>query len=377
VVFAAGALTAYTYTLIGRCCELTGTDTLREAWAKALGKRSAWMVSLVVLVNVGVGCLTFSMVLADDMSLLFLGIGAPAPLATRSGALVAVTVCVLLPLCFLESCDALKYTSFAGSCGSLYTVAAMAVRLLQGAYAPGGELRLLIPPHSRPSLSVNGGSFWSIRTLVLVSDLVGTFNGHYNAPKLYRELERRSLPRFSLATGLGFAGAATIGMWAMVCGFLTFGGASAGLILNNYAATDSLVAVARMGITFAMICTYPLEFGCLRESVLEAAREPGAAPPSGELMRCTTLSLLALITGTALVLKDFGVVVAVEGAVISSSLVFVVPALIFLGATKGGAPARSLQLERLANHGLVALCAVFAVIGTATTFMCLGAKGGS
>ena len=44
----------------------------------------------------------------------------------------------------------------------------------------------------------------------------------------------------------------------MIAGFLTFGGAADGYILNNYATTDSLAQLARLAIGGSIVTTYPL-----------------------------------------------------------------------------------------------------------------------
>jgi len=356
LLLVAAAVSAYTFALIGRCCELTGTNTFREAWAKAIGEKNAWVMSLTSTGNTGLGCLMLSIILADAAASLFTALGAPAILTCRSWALLAVTGGILLPLCFLESCDAFKYTSFAGSCGLLYTVVAIVARYLEGSYLPGRHLHTQIASQFQPAIGVHGGTIWSPRALVLVSCLTVAFTAHYNAPKFYRELERRSLPRFYVVAAFGFSCAAIISVAAMLCGFLTFGGNSAGFILNNYAHKDGLIAAARTAISVSVICSYPLVFNCLREDVLEMMGTMGS---SRRVMQRATLMLLGTITGLAIVLPDLGVVAAVTGALFGSAIVYVFPALIFLYAAGSNAS----RLERTLNCGIVLLGCVLAAVG--------------
>eukprot|EP00966_Prymnesium_polylepis_P018486 425816-Prymnesium_polylepis.1 len=44
----------------------------------------------------------------------------------------------------------------------------------------------------------------------------------------------------------------------MVAGYLTFGGASDGYILNNYANSDRFAQAARLAIGGSIVTTYPL-----------------------------------------------------------------------------------------------------------------------
>ena len=55
----------------------------------------------------------------------------------------------------------------------------------------------------------------------------------------------------------------------MAAGFSTFGAASQGFILNNYATADSLALLARIGISASIIFSFPLNFVGLREGVLD------------------------------------------------------------------------------------------------------------
>ena len=55
----------------------------------------------------------------------------------------------------------------------------------------------------------------------------------------------------------------------MAAGFTTFGAASQGFILNNYATADSLALLARIGISASIIFSFPLNFVGLREGVLD------------------------------------------------------------------------------------------------------------
>ena len=61
----------------------------------------------------------------------------------------------------------------------------------------------------------------------------------------------------------------------MVSGFLTFGGAADGYILNNYATTDKLAQLARLAIGGSIVTTYPLLHQGLRDTVQEALAQNG------------------------------------------------------------------------------------------------------
>jgi len=84
-------------------------------------------------------------------------------------------------------------------------------------------------------------------------------------------------------------------------GFLTFGSASSGFILNNYATADALAVVARVGIFSSVTFSYPLLFFGLRDGVIGLLRLDGAKEG---VHRVATVALLALINSLAYVMKD-------------------------------------------------------------------------
>ena len=109
----------------------------------------------------------------------------------------------------------------------------------------------------------------------------------------------------------------------MAGGYLTFGSASQGLILNNYATSDPLAFIARLGIGCSIIFSYPINFIGLREGVLGLL---GATGESDTTHVVSTVLLLAVACGISMMTKNLGLVVALGGAVLGSALVYVIPA---------------------------------------------------
>ena len=148
----------------------------------------------------------------------------------------------------------------------------------------------------------------------------------------------------------------------MTWGFLTFGAASQGLILNNYATSDPLAFIARLGIGCSIIFSYPINFIGLREGVLGLL---GATGESDTTHVVSTVLLLAVACGISMMTKNLGLVVALGGAVLGSALVYILPAFMAI-FEKGGA--LSTKAEKLGNWALAALGVFFAALGS---YMCL------
>jgi sodium-coupled neutral amino acid transporter 11 len=89
----------------------------------------------------------------------------------------------------------------------------------------------------------------------------------------------------------------------------------------------------------------------------------------------TTKSLLAILTGTALVLTDAGIVVSLTGAVMGSAIIYAFPSIVFLKMTSRlisqGKLKRThrLAVERFANKCLIGAGGLIAVLGGAVILM--------
>ena len=176
------------------------------------------------------------------------------------------------------------------------------------------------------------------------------------------------LPRFNLVCLGAFALSAALCGSIMSAGFFTFGAASQGYILNNYATADGLALLARLGISASIIFSFPLNFVGLREGVLDLLRLRGHAHRD-DVHRVSTALLLAVVTAVSLVLKDLGLVVAFGGAILGSALVYIFPALMFLKNSRDSHPNPSpmQRLEAALNALIVLLGVALAGIGGTMT----------
>jgi len=150
----------------------------------------------------------------------------------------------------------------------------------------------------------------------------------------------------------------------MTGGFLTFGSASQGLILNSYATADPLAFLARLGIGMSIIFSYPLNFVGLREGILSGLGKTEEGKKTSVHVGLT-LALMVLMNGAALFVKDLGLVVGLGGAILGSALVYIFPALMAIGEKAGAIPTKA---EKAANWALTGLGVFFAALGAV---MCL------
>ena len=362
-----GALSAYTYSLIARVGSAVGSSTYRETWTKVFSEKTAFIPDLTVIFMTLVAGLAYSIIVGDMFSGISKLAGLPTALTSPNAWIGILSVAVLLPLSLMRDLSSLAVGSIIGTAGTVYTMLFIFLRLFDGSYAAGGKFHALIDKSLQPAFAaptaarplLNPGMF------VLLSMLSSAFLAHYNAPKQYEELAPpktgSKLARFNIVVGAGFGFAALLMGAIMAGGYLTFGAASQGLILNNYATADPLALVARLGIGLSIIFSYPLNFLGLREGLLTMLKLDGSKTA---VHWGATLALMVLMNGTALFMKDLGLVVGLGGAILGSALVYIFPALMAIGE-KAGAMGK---MEKLANWGLAGLGVFFAVLGSV---MCL------
>lgn len=364
-----GLMAAFTFSSIGNVCREYKASTFEEAWAKSVSPKSAWVVSFSITALCLLASLAYSIIIGDSFTALANTFQLPAALCSRSNMILLLTSLVLLPLCSLRNLSSLAPFSLLGLGGTLYTAAFMLLRLKDGSYAPGG--RFFSDIAFKPSFGVRGGYALNHLTLVLLSMLSTSYLAHYGAPQFYNQLHQPSMPRFNTVVRAAFGAAIAFFILMMSTGFLTFGGATQGFVLNNYASSDPLAALARLAIGIALVTGYPFTFSALREGVLDVLKAKG--PQRDAALRPVTFGLLGLVTALALVLKDVGFVMSMSGATFGCGVLFIVPCIMNIQnlarLQAEGRPNRFHGLEKAANYLLVATGASMGALGVVVSMM--------
>jgi drug/metabolite transporter (DMT)-like permease len=145
----------------------------------------------------------------------------------------------------------------------------------------------------------------------------------------------------------------------LVSSFYISGGASNGLILNNYSTQDVVASLSRIAVAISITFSYPLIFVGCRDGILDLFQVEKRAPA---LLDQVTLGILGLITVLASQLTDLGLVASVGGATFGTALVFVYPIIMFL----------KLQTKRTKEtwlaSGIGLLGVAMGVVGTVLSF---------
>jgi amino acid permease len=112
-------------------------------------------------------------------------------------------------------------------------------------------------------------------------------------------------------------------------GYLTFGQSCSGLVLNNYASSDTLMSLSRIAVAVALVFSYPLAFQGCRDGMIDILQVPALQRSDNRFLNVTTIILLSTITLLAAILKDVKVVLALGGATLGNLLTYVYPAIMY------------------------------------------------
>ena len=347
-----GTLSAYTFGLIGRVCQKTNTDSYAAAWDATVGKQSSPLIAFSCFIDCFAGNLSYSMILADTLVNLLASAGV---VVTRTQSLLGVTGLVLLPLCLLRNLSSLAPFSLVGIVGMLYTTLAMGLRWASKAYQPGGAF------YSQGAVFGTAGASAALspQALILMCMLSNAYIAHFNAPKFLKELKNNTMARFHQVIAWSFG--TSVALYGLITsfGFLTFGAASNGLVLNNYATQDFLMSLSRIAVAVSITCSYPLIFVGTRDGLMDLFRVQNR----DGLLNQLTVGILGVVTLLASQLTDLGLVASVGGATFGTALVFVYPAVMFWKSQKGKQTKESLVAAAIGVLGVA-----MGAIGTVLSF---------
>jgi len=249
LIMLVGTMSGYCFSLIGRICAYTNSQSYGEAWSKSVSPRTSWMPATACLLVTSCSVLAYSIILSDTLPPLFrafLGVA-----LTRTQALIGVTLVAILPLCLLKDLSSLAVFSFLGTAGMIYTAIAMSIRYFQGSYAlPDGKFLQYIdtlPSFGDKSTILNPNVF------MLLSMLSSALMCHYAAARFFTELKNNTIARYNAVVIPSFAIAVIVFIAFAALGFLTFGATSSGLILNNYATQDNLMSISRLAVAASIV----------------------------------------------------------------------------------------------------------------------------
>jgi sodium-coupled neutral amino acid transporter 11 len=377
ILFTLGAISAYTFHLLGRLTVVANNEassnikvtSIGQLWEKEVGASSSWLISAAIFLTCFGTCLAYSIILGDTLSSLAQTFGISGLLATRRVNIVAISLLGVYPLSCLKSLAALAPVSLTGIVGILITCVVMTMRALPGGmYSSTAAVNYLasLPADLRPSFGVTG--LRSAKSLLVLSSMTATaFLVHMAGPEVYQTLQNPTLSRFGKLSAIGFGSTALISAYMMIVGFLTFGGACKGMILNNYSTLDACATICRLFMGVSLLGSYAFLGNAMKKAWYEIFYK--GKDISDKIHYRTSQFFIGIITSLALAVSDAGFVVSVTGALLGSALIYMIPSFIFLKSTRRRisegslVSTRVLTVERYWNKFLIGLGAFFALAG--------------
>ena len=374
-----GSISAYTFHLLGRLTAVASSESndvkvtsLGQLWDHEVGASTSWLISLAVMLTCFGTCLCYSIILGDTFKSLAQTMGLSGVLATRRFNVAAVALFGVYPMSCLKSLAALAPVSISGVIGIFVTCIVMAVRALPGgaysmtsATTATNYLRSL-PAELQPSFGITG--LRSPRSLFVVSSMAATaFLVHMSSPEFYQTLKDPSLERFGRLSFVGFGVTALISVFMMTLGFITFGGASQGMILNNYATLDAGATLCRLLMGVSLFGSYGFLANAMKKAYYQIFYKGHEI--TDKLHYNTSRLFVGIITTLAILIKDAGFVVSVTGAILGSALIYMIPPYLFLKSTNRRMDrgllqsTMSLRIERWWNRCLICLGVFLALAG--------------
>jgi len=337
-------LSSYTLTLLAKTANTLDVSepslelTFKGIWQIVIGKAS-WFPPLAVLCVCFGNCIAYSCFFADLLVTGLPGLGAPVWLQSRTLVLLSISAFPLLPLCMLRDLSSLAPSSAAGIAMVVYTVGFMAWRAYDGSYQVGGQFHNTSSEPLTPDFSVASVFRLGSAPLLLINALALAYLAHYNGMKYYRELQNHTVQRFKVGVRAAMGAAAAIYIVTMWLGYYTFGDNAMGVILSNYdASRDVLATISRLGMGFSIVASYPLMFAGLREAAVATLQE--LLPEKENLFKTikflnfVTFVILFAITAIAAIVSDASLVVGIVGSLLGSTIIYVLPATLFIQAHK-------------------------------------------
>jgi len=377
-----GAISAYTFILYGRSLNVHKSHSLGELWKKEKGERSSWMISMTTMTFCFGGALSYSILLADTFEALAHTLSLRGMCLSRSFWILTLTPTLLYPLCNLQSLLSLAPLSVAGVAAVATTTCFLGWRCPsfnpRSPYsAAGGALIGTLSSNLAPTFNTYNKPLFSPSSAILIGMAASAYLGHFSAPSFYGSLKPKSeksnssssqeMVNYNIVAALGFTSAALLNCLVMAFGFLTFGGSSSGLILNNFSLQDLGASVCRLLMVVCVLGGYPFLVSGVVEEFLQLRGKHKTRQTSREARKNATTCTLFLLTALSLVMEDAGFVIGFSGAVMGSFIVYVFPALLFLSHSKKipklSHPRRAQTIERIFCRFLVGFGAIVAVLG--------------
>mmetsp|Transcript_145579 Transcript_145579/g.363075 ORF Transcript_145579/g.363075 Transcript_145579/m.363075 type:complete len:499 (-) Transcript_145579:110-1606(-) len=348
-----GIMSAVSYWMVGYCCLAWNVTSFRKLWHRTLGSKTAWVIDVTILGNGWFTLVGYLVLIGDFTTKSFGGLLGEGHLLARNRLIDqwVITVGLLLPLSLAQDLRRLAFTSVLGLGVTVYVV----LLVLRDSW-------LNSPPEWGEDTVL---AAWRMGSFEAIALYTHAFVAHYNAPKLYSELERPTALRWLIVVVVAYSLAFFVYASFALAGLRRFEGSVEGNVLKNYDMQIS-VLIAWLGMGFSIAFTYPIVFNSAREAcvnlmtpmqekILSSPRLQRliASPRSQFGLRGRSLSLynilgprpekpisqgkhnittvvfVSMTAAVSSICTDVGLVNALAGSIMGCAVAFLFPSLLF------------------------------------------------
>ncbi|KAF8313105.1 hypothetical protein DL93DRAFT_2081473 [Clavulina sp. PMI_390] len=316
------AVTDWTIRLIVINAKLSGRNSYIGVMDQAFGPAGRAAISFFQFAFAFGGMCAFGIIIGDTIPhVIRAAIPGIQPnsflslVTNRSFIVVLCTVCVSYPLSLYRDISKLARASGLALVGMLIIVLSV---VIEGEHVTED---LKGDPSQRYTF-IGSEVFQAIGVISFA------FVCHHNSLLIYGSLNTPTLDRFAAVTHVSTAISLVFCLLLGLAGFLVFTDKTQGNILNNFAANDTLINVARFCFGMNMFTTLPLELFVCREVIEQYFFEHEEFDHHRHIISTTIILFGAMLL--SLVTCDLGVMLEITGGVSATALAFIFPALCFI-----------------------------------------------
>ncbi|KAK8809408.1 hypothetical protein WA171_000990 [Blastocystis sp. BT1] len=376
--------------------EKTYSGIAKSIWN---GKFEIFVDLIQFLYSVGT-CCGYAIIIANELylSVSFITEGKVVPsslefLTHREWLLVIATLFVILPPSLMRKITALRYTSIVAISGILYITIVMLYRAVNTtgcglaevadyschvgtcvieanaavANYTGFEECSLFCEGCEPSPIKS-----TLRSIILDKNIFAVLPifcfGHCSQVQfipIVADMEKPTRKRVGIVVFFAYLLIFTLYVLNSFSGYYSFCGYSASNVLDSYPALDPLILVGRLIISFALCFTFPLYGYSVREVVIKTFHLQNTA--YWKLALVTVIMVLSCMT-VAIFFNDLSTVIGITGAIGGSSLMCIIPSIMFIRWTKIS-DCKNKWANYLAAGFYLTLGLVMAIVGTYVTLV--------
>ncbi|KFM77388.1 putative sodium-coupled neutral amino acid transporter 7, partial [Stegodyphus mimosarum] len=309
------------------CADLNNDSTYHDVLLSLCGRRAQQCAALSILLTCYGICITFLIIIGDQYDRLFLSLFEKGFcewwFLDRRFTITITAIFFILPMCYFQRLDFLRYASTLGIFAMLYPVFLTVYEYYKMDANPG---KVKVFPDS------------AVQVFVVIPVFSFAYQTHEIVVPVYACMKNRNIRDFSKATFLAMAILFVIYCMAGSFGYITFGSKIAPDIMEQYDARDPVVLIGIGALVVKMITTYPQLVLCGRGALdglyAEFAKLTTDQFIRGEFKRRIIVTSIWFATTVllAVLAPNIGVVIELLGCLASVNI-YIFPGLCLIALT--------------------------------------------